>query len=146
MNKVKSLIINDDNPKSLKSYLNLKKVTFLGTYFNHPLDFLPESIEEINIDNLMFNQDIPHILFPNLKKLIIKSTSFDGIIDDKLIEQLELLHIKSPTYTQKNPKFDYVNNPHIKIESLMFGCAQPPPACFESLPELPPLAEKVPVD
>jgi len=115
---IKSLIIDIEKPTSLKQYKNLTKVTFNHTFFNQQLDSLPDSIEEICIDNLLFNQSIPN-MFPNLKKLTIKSVSFDETIDIALIHKLESLYIKSPTYTQINPK--HLCNSHVKIDSLMFG-------------------------
>ena len=118
LNLIKSLIIDLEKPTSLKRYKNLTKVTFNHTFFNQQLDFLPESIEEICIDNLSFNQSIPNT-FPNLKKLTIKSVSFDEVIDIALIHGLESLYIKSPTYSQINPNHLY--DSHVKIDSLMFG-------------------------
>jgi len=133
MSLIKSLIIDLEKPTSLKQYKNLTKVTFNHTFFNQQLDFLPESIEEICIDNLLFNQSIPN-RFPNLKKLTIKSVSFDEVIDIALIHMLESLYIKSPTYSQINP--NHLCNSHVKIDSLMFGVQEPKPI-NRMLPVLP---------
>lgn len=111
------LTIKMEHPDDLKHCKNLKKVTIDHDRFNASLDFLPEWIEEIQIKSMMFNKKIPDN-FHQLKKLIIKSTSFDSEISSDLIERLELLNIDSPTYTQMDP---VCNNQKIKIKSLMFG-------------------------
>jgi len=112
-----SLTIKTEHPNDLKHCKNLKKVTIDHDLFNASLDFLPDWIEEIEIRSIMFNKKITNN-FPFLKKLVIKSTSFDSEISSNLIDRLEILEIDSPTYTQMNP----VNNSQkIKIKSLMFG-------------------------
>lgn len=111
------MTIKTEHPDDLKHHKNLKKVIIEHDLFNASLDFLPEWIEEIEIKSIMFNKKIKDN-FPQLKKLVIKSTSFDSEISNDLIERLELLEIDSPTYTRMDP---VDNNQKIKIKSLMFG-------------------------
>lgn len=125
--RIKHLTLTSYIVPELDYFTSLKTIIISNSLFDSKLDFIPKTVESIDINSTTFDKQIPN-KYPRLKQLKINSMMFNSNIDDTLIKQLNKLTIISATYDKMPNRIDNkycissivsrANSLHNKVEKM----------------------------